>query len=65
MKRYLRVAEGEILNEGTFNDVITYSDIKIRSPWMEMIRSSMGEGYACGMTHGDFHPCNITVDNEE
>ncbi|KAI0834658.1 phosphotransferase enzyme family protein [Hypoxylon sp. FL0890] len=60
-RRSQRVSKTPIHTEAEFNDFLCHQTGRTVTPWIKMIRSSLGECHRIVMTHGDLHPRNIMV----
>ncbi|KZF22383.1 hypothetical protein L228DRAFT_283534 [Xylona heveae TC161] len=63
-RRWLRTSAGPIVNEAQFNDFLL-TEAHAHPTLVELIRSCLPENHLIVMTHGDLHPRNLIVNNEE
>ncbi|KFZ02799.1 hypothetical protein V502_11515 [Pseudogymnoascus sp. VKM F-4520 (FW-2644)] len=61
-RRSQRATTVPIRTEAEFNDFLCHKPGRTATPWIQMIRSAMGERHGVVRTHGDLHPRKIMVE---
>ena len=63
-RRWIRESSSVVKDEHEFNDFLL-SEHHVKTAQVELIRPTFPAGHRIVMTHGDLHPRNILVDNDD